>query len=114
MIFFTKRYRMEPYIFDRMEWWDNLNLDGLGQAVVGFRGDEIFLTFDIRDDKGDVYPVFSPYCRVGAKEGHRLEAYQHYRKMVGVMDGYEIRPLDVCSYRMKDDISKRLKFRIND
>lgn len=96
-----------------MEWWDNLNMDGTGQAVVGFSGDDVYLTFDIRSNGVSPYPVFSSICKVGAENGHRKEAYEHYRELFNTLDGYKIRELNICIYRMKENPNVKIKFRKN-
>jgi len=97
-----------------MEWWDNPNENGLGQAVVGFTKEgEIYLTFDIRNNGGILTPVFSPLCKVGSPSGHRLEAYKFYRNQFMTLERYNIFPLEDCNYVMKDNPSVTIKFRKN-
>lgn len=102
--------------FERMEWWDNPNPDGLGQAVVGFTQEgETYLTFDIRNRDGDLMPVFSPICKVeGGKDCFTRKAYEFYRSQFMTLKGYEIYPVDVCTYSMKNTPHIKVKFKNHD
>jgi hypothetical protein len=89
---------MNPLNFHKMEWWSNKNEDGLGHVFVGFANDGKYLTFDIRKTGNVMFPVFSALCKVGAKNAHKIEAYEHYRKLFQTLDGYSIKEIDECDY----------------
>ena len=81
--------------FTKMEWWRSKNSPNVGDAYVGFCEDgSIHLTFDVRSS----LPVFSPLCKVGSKEGHKQDAYEHYRTLFSTLEGYSIRDIKSCEY----------------
>ncbi len=85
--------------FSKMEWWSNQNEDGLGHMCVGFMEDGgVYLTLDIRKTGGKLFPVFSKYCEVGSKYGHRKEAYKQYRHLFRTLEGYSIKELEECQF----------------
>lgn len=101
------------YRFTRMEWWRNRNRDGFGHAFVGFceNGDK-YLTFDVRKEGDGYIPVFSPLCKVGTKNGHRIEAYIFYREKFYSFKGHQIQAVEGCIYKDLYEINQPHKFEL--
>ena len=101
------------YNFTKMEWWRNRNKDGLGHAYIGYcENGDVYLTFDVRKEGNKYVPVFSSFCKVGSKSGHKEEAYHFYREQFGTLEGYQIQTVNDCNFRDIHEIDNLYTFEI--
>lgn len=90
---------INPYGFTRMEKW--CTRVGQYQAYAGYTDSDVYLTWDIRKENEQEYPIFSGGCKIGLQDNLKREDFTEYRNVFDHFDTTRyIKEMQDCMYRV--------------